>query len=92
MTRQFHVLYPDDYFVDESTILSWATDDISNGDIEGPLDAGLDELVRQMNSSGNVTLVELTGTENFIADLKGRAANLSPWDLDGDINPDPLTF
>jgi hypothetical protein len=50
--------YPERRLITEDEVMSWAADDIANGDIEGPIDIGIDELVAQMNDSGLVTLRE----------------------------------
>ena len=58
MTRIFRMEYPEERLVTEDEVMSWAADDIANGDIEGPIDIGIDMLVYQMNDSGLVTLCE----------------------------------
>ncbi|HKZ40931.1 MAG TPA: hypothetical protein VJ044_08200 [Candidatus Hodarchaeales archaeon] len=58
MTRIFRMEYPEERLVTEDEVMSWAADDIANGDIEGPIDIGIDLLIYQMNDSGLVTLCE----------------------------------
>ena len=58
MTRIFRMEYPEKRLVTEDEVMSWAADDIANGDIEGPIDIGIDLLIYQMNDSGLVTLCE----------------------------------
>ena len=54
--RIFRMDYPEKRLVTEDEVMKWAYEDIANGDIEGPIDIGIDLLVEQMNDSGLVTM------------------------------------
>jgi hypothetical protein len=59
--------YPEKRLVTEDEVMSWAADDIANGDIEGPIDIGIDLLIDQMNDSGLVTLREDSESGDYYA-------------------------
>jgi len=66
MARIFRMDYPEKRLVTEDEVMKWAYDDIANGDIEGPIDIGIDLLVQQMNDSGLVTMHEDSAPDIYL--------------------------
>jgi hypothetical protein len=62
----YHLIYPDDYNPTEKQLRSWLKDDIANGECMEPgfrqedVEAmPLDIVVRTLNQTGKVTIVEV---------------------------------
>lgn len=81
---KFVVSYPENRVIDEATLRSWASDAVANGEIEGPEDADVLELARQLNDAGDVSLRPLDGEDPDGLEERLRHER---W-LDADFPPD----
>ena len=61
--NEYHLIYPDDYRPTEKEIRTWYADAIANDEADepalNPTTDHLDDIVRELNSIGRVTLVRV---------------------------------
>lgn len=61
--KEYHLIYPDDYRPTEKQIRTWYADAIANGEADepalNPTTDHLDDIVRELNNVGRVTLVHV---------------------------------
>ena len=59
MKNQFHILYPDNRYVNAATILSWFADAVANAEIDGVENAAgydAEAAAELLDNAGHITL------------------------------------
>lgn len=56
MTKRFHIIYPDDRYVDEDKIRVWFTDALDNGELSDEDVYSVDDQAMALHQAGLITL------------------------------------